>query len=417
MKTDYGYIVDNKVFANSFLDIEERVIGEVKESDQETISYFVSRFEVYKTTVEKLLQKIADTDNKGSYLVKVQDLLKNMNQECALGDFEPLFNKLKVIETEVLSSVEANRLRNKTVKVELIGTLAALLTRAIVPSDLDQVEKLKSTWLRVGKASATDEVELKDKFTAALVKVEEELKSISGLTEELIETRIEQFQHLITRAKELFKEGAYKKNSKVFKEIQASVKEVGFIPQEKRDVLWQEFVKVGDDFFAKVKEEFKKPSPAKKGNFEGLLKVKLGLVKKVESLFQSPILEAVKTKNLLRAEYKKIAFLPSSEAKKADNEFYDACSFIDERSFIESLFEKKLKGDEKSLMLQKIKLVNNLIQKDLENLNNYEDNSGMIIGGTANSFANVVEKRKRELNRGLSHKKRILSLLKNETSK
>ena len=417
MKTEYGYIVDNKVFAKAFLEFKERVVGEVKGSEEETISYFISRFEVYKSGVDKLLQKIDDTDNKGSYLVKVQDLLKNIGQECSLGDFELIFNRLQAVGTEITSAIESNRIRNKSVKEELIANLEVILSRTVVPSDLDQLEKLKSTWTRVGKASAADEALLKEQFSSTLIKVEEELNSISSLTKELVETRIEQFQHLITQAKGLFKEGAYKKNSKVFKEIQASVKEIGFIPQDRRDLLWQDFVKVGDDFFAKVKEEFKKPASNKKENFEEALKGKLELVKKIVSLSESPISEVLKTKNTLRGEYKKLSFVPSAQGKKADNDFYDACSFIDERSFIESLFKKRLKGEGDSLLRQKIKLVNNLIQKDLENLNNYEDNSGMIIGGGANPFANVVEKRKRELNRGLSHKKRILSLLKNETSK
>lgn len=419
METNFGYIAGNKVVAKSFLHFQEREVGEVKGSEEETLSYFSNRFDLYKNSVDKLLTKIEETPNKGSFLVKVQDLLNNIHSESAIGDFEPLYTSLKAIETEILATIEANRKRNQEVKEDLLTKLNEVLHKAIVPSDLDKVESLKSAWVRVGKASANTEVTLSEKYSEVTSKLTKEFEAISELTEELFATRVEKFQHLINSAKALYDEGEFLKNVNAFKQLQTEVKEVGFIPQKKRETLWIAFSKLGDDFFIKVKDEYKKLKVSKKSNTGELLKAKEGLIEKISSIQNVAINEATKIKNEIKKDYKRIQFIASSQSKKLDTKFYDLCSYIDERSFVESLFSKKIKNDlsDELATKQKVKILNQLIKKDLENLNNYEDNSSIMLVGGQNPFTNVVEKRKRDLNRGVSHKKRILSLLKSETTK
>ena len=48
MDHPFGYIKDNKVFLKGFLGQEDREIGEVKEDEASTISYFEARFEQIK---------------------------------------------------------------------------------------------------------------------------------------------------------------------------------------------------------------------------------------------------------------------------------------------------------------------------------------------------------------------------------
>ncbi|WP_332911376.1 hypothetical protein [Algoriphagus boritolerans] len=89
MEHPFGYIKDGKVYLKGFLGRSDREIGEVKENEASTLSYFEARFEQIKDKVTKLKSDIEENQNKGSFLMKLIHLRDSLFETDALGDFIP----------------------------------------------------------------------------------------------------------------------------------------------------------------------------------------------------------------------------------------------------------------------------------------------------------------------------------------
>jgi hypothetical protein len=50
----YGYIKEGKVFRNAFLEFESKEIGELKESEEDSLKFFVDRFSMAKAKVDQV---------------------------------------------------------------------------------------------------------------------------------------------------------------------------------------------------------------------------------------------------------------------------------------------------------------------------------------------------------------------------
>src|SRR5688500_84985 len=90
----FGFVQDNQVWLKPFMDYPARQVGEVKEVEDESLQYFAYRFEQFREKVEGLIQKIEESENKGSFLMKVMHLKEQIGKYDALGDFEELHAKL-----------------------------------------------------------------------------------------------------------------------------------------------------------------------------------------------------------------------------------------------------------------------------------------------------------------------------------
>ena len=85
----YGFVKEGKVFRNAFLDFGQREIGEVKDSEESTLTFFSERFNLAQAKVDQVEEKINATENKGSYLMKVLHLkdLRNYSTHRPLLTF------------------------------------------------------------------------------------------------------------------------------------------------------------------------------------------------------------------------------------------------------------------------------------------------------------------------------------------
>ncbi len=126
MEHPYGYIKDGKVFLKGFLGKSDREIGEVKEDEASTLSYFEARFEQIKEKVDKLKNDIQENQNKGSFLMKLIHLRDSLFESDALGDFIPLIEELNQQEAFLNEIILANRAKNLEVKKALILEAEAL---------------------------------------------------------------------------------------------------------------------------------------------------------------------------------------------------------------------------------------------------------------------------------------------------
>ena len=113
MSVEFGYVKDGKVFLKSFRRYADRAIGEVRDTEENALNYFVKRFSVMEGKVEKLVTGIETAQNKGSYLMSLQHLKEAVLLYNALGDFDALLKKLESAEERLEELIQQNRIKNK----------------------------------------------------------------------------------------------------------------------------------------------------------------------------------------------------------------------------------------------------------------------------------------------------------------
>src|SRR6478609_4365691 len=126
--SQYGYVKEGKVFLKSFRKFPDRVIGEVKDTEENAIQYFTNRFSVISGKVENLVSNIETAQNKGSFLMSLLHLKTTVPQYDALGDFESLLKKLEKAEESLSSLILHNRAKNKEIKEALIEEAKAAVS-------------------------------------------------------------------------------------------------------------------------------------------------------------------------------------------------------------------------------------------------------------------------------------------------
>ena len=93
--TDFFYIKNDKIILKAQGAFPEREIGTIKSSEEETIQYFVERYNKLEAKVSEVKKLVEEEDNKGSFLQKVLNLQAELIQYDGIGDFITLSDLLK----------------------------------------------------------------------------------------------------------------------------------------------------------------------------------------------------------------------------------------------------------------------------------------------------------------------------------
>ena len=146
----------------------DRQVGEVKESEEDSLVYFAKRFEMFREKVNHLLERIETSENKGSFLMKVLHMKEQVGNYDALGDFEELYHTLSKAEAEINETIKQNREKNLGIKIGLIQEAEALQESIDWKETSDKLKELRATWIKTGpvEKDLTDEIE--ERFRTAL---------------------------------------------------------------------------------------------------------------------------------------------------------------------------------------------------------------------------------------------------------
>jgi len=240
-----GYTKDGKVYLKSILGQPDRIIGDVKLGDQESIDYFIRRFELIRYKVNAMVSAMEAAENKGSYLMQVLHLKDSLKTFNAIGPFEELQQKLEDSESKIHGLIESNRIRNLDIKTQLIEKAREALLEP-TPRDIIRVMKeVRFSWMTVGAAVKEKDDELEAEFA----KITDEFLVIKDkYTAERtieIEIRRQKLQILLDTAAKLntyqpeVEQSFYK-----FKKLEEEWKAVGNIPKVYYGPLFEQFKRI-----------------------------------------------------------------------------------------------------------------------------------------------------------------------------
>ena len=162
-----------------------------------------------------------------------------------------------------------------------------------------------------------------DEYRARRQKMQEELEAQKQRNLEAKQQILEELRSLIDKDEETLKQ-TYDE----FNAIQEKWKGIGEVPREQMNDLWQNYHFLIEQFFNKVKINKELRMIDLKGNLEQ----KIQLCERAEELIvDSSVLNAFKTLQSLRAQWKEIGPVPAEQNEETWQRFNNAANQIDER--------------------------------------------------------------------------------------
>ncbi len=385
-----GFIENETIYRNAWGEHPARIIGIVKNVDF-SIAYFESNFEKFKSQVDMLIERIDQTENRGSFLNKAKHLKATLPELKGLGDFQALDHKISDLIELILKTIKGNRTKNAEIKGQLIRQIKAATDLLHWGEATTQILSIQKKWFHTGPAKASKEARLNEEFKNILNSFFDQKKFFYDDKNNLIAFYERKYEALIQEAKKLESLSEDQKLPKL-ESLKIAWKENGVIKKIKYDQLKKEFdrankpIKV-DFSLDQVLQLIQKLKTKKEISKSDLIKYRQQLTPFNKNGFNHPKLKLLLTEG---------------------NEWLD---LSEELLFVEGLCQKKhLKFHEKSMKEQmaiKVQITHKLLKRDQSELKTLEDNS-IIFNSKNSAFSEIVAKKIKFQKRKIKVKKKLL---------
>ena len=247
--TSYGFIRDDKIYRAPFLDFPEREIGEVRESEASTIKYFQDRFTMATNKVASLEKAVEESENKGSYLMKLIHLRENLAKFDALGDYPALFERLDAVENVLREIIAKNRIKNLEIKRALIAEAEQHEHSSDWKEGADSLQEIKEKWIKTGAVDEDLQEEIENRFNEILDTFYQRRKDFFQSKKELVNSRIRKYKEMNFEMHKLVRMEDKKAAQQRVKELQKEWRDVGKIPVFKYKKLQTDFRSLANRIF------------------------------------------------------------------------------------------------------------------------------------------------------------------------
>lgn len=422
MKThNYGFFKDGKIFRKGFLEYPDREIGEVRGSEDETMQYFIDRFQIAKNKVETLEKQIEEAENKGSYLMKLLHLRTFLSEFDGLGDFVPLYEKLDTLEKQLRELISVNRVKNLEIKRALIAEAEEARKIEDDREAFDKFDDIRERWIKTGSVDKQYEEETEGRFSELVQEHFDRKRANYEKKKAETNERIKKYERIIAMADKLRWERDKRVATGELKKLQAEWKRVGPIPAIRMKTLWRQFKSINDFIFRKGKptDRFQQRRPFVRENFEESIKKKEQLIFLVDKLRGKTDDETVEEIKRLQRIWSGSGKVPPDKYRELSNMFFGACDDILERSYLEKLVRSKdVNYDEKSTqekIRSKITVLQDQIWRDEKELETMNDSQKM--NAHRGQMDKILMSKMSSKRRKLFVKRKILTQLNNTLEK
>ncbi len=405
----FGYIENNDIYLKGFLQHPDRKIGEVKESSEKSIQYFEDRYVTFSGKLDQLVESVEQSNNKGSFLMKIQHMIDQLGVYNGLGDFVVLYNRLKALENSITGDIEGNRKKNKELKETLIKEIEVFVEAKNWSIDKDKVKDIQQRWIRIGKVEDELQDVFEDRYRELTSEFFDSYKDHLDAQKELHEIRKYKYEDILSRATNLVKE-SNPKASEAFKELQKEWKDVGFVPKPVFTPLLERFKELGNAFFTNVK---KKAAQKKEIPQDEINEARKDLTSHALSLYQlsySQLAEALKT---LKDKWK--SYKASVGKFTLSKDFFIALQYGEEYVFVYNLAKRLTEGFSEKDSSERAKLFFSVLVKQIEKEKNdifsYEENKSQFSIVNNSGFSKMVDSELETKKRKLKAKEQILEIL------
>jgi hypothetical protein len=421
----YGFIQDQQVWLKAFMNYPDRRVGDVKESEEDSLVYFAKRFEMFSSKVNALLERIATSENKGSFLMKVLHMKDQVGNYDALGDFEAIFHTLSKAEEEINETIKQNREKNLTLKIDLIQEAESLQDSVDWKETSDKMKDLRATWIKTGPVEKDLTEEIEERFKAALEGFFERKKAFFNDKKSMQNRTLDRYRDLINKSVALQNSDEWEATTAKLKELQNQWKLIGgTLPRAVTNKLWTEFRKAHNHFFERLKNKItNEKAESKEKYYEVNLERKQNLAEQAEQLLQHHSLnDAVKRAKELQAEWKKVGPVRPDVSDAVWERFIKACDRVFEMSSLEHYIRKRQQNNNETYSHEdglnaRINALRDFIKSDRQELEVLETNLGKLSDTPSNdSFRNMLQGKIRNFNRKIKTKQALIEMFQEQLS-
>ncbi|TAE00820.1 MAG: DUF349 domain-containing protein [Bacteroidetes bacterium] len=384
----FGYAQDGKIYLNAYMDFPKREIGVVKETEEASLLYFIKRYELAEKKVEEIKFAVEETQNKGSYLMKLLHLRTYLAEFDGLGDFPILFNQLDEIEAGIREYIKVNRQKNLEIKRALLLEVKELCESHNWNPTTKKLKELKLKWIKTGAADSEFEADFNKEFDQAIDRFFERRAQYIEEKNRQINERITKYQILLLQIQKINKENTPNAFS-IVKSIQSDWKAIGVVPKIRFGDIQKIFKSEIDTYFAKSKRVIPKYSSGSystgsyssgtystgvysSGGYssrtsQNPLDQKKDFCEQVEKMLLNPKIEpSIEEVKKIQNVWKKIGKLKSPLDKEYNTRFKIACNEIFESYFLDRVAHKKYDSFENKTHFEQIKIKIRLLKDSIK---------------------------------------------------
>lgn len=394
----FGKIKENKVYLSAWGSYPEREIGEIRESEEESIQYFLDRFTDLESKVEALQQDIESSQNKGSFLMKLLHMKEVLPEHIGLGDYRALHDKLNLMESMLTDIIEKNREKNTEIKRALLEEMRVAVEKINWKESTLEIHDIKARWIKTGNAKEDVHEELESEFWELINNFFEKKKQFYEDKKLLGEKRKKEYETLVdeaTKVESMFGKDRFDK----INYLKEAWKNVGNIPKEEYSPLLMEFNR-------RLKA---RPRPVQH-TFS--LDEALATLQSYYSgdRYNFKVLSDIKTqlKNFKATDY-------SSRGKR--HEAFGLIQLLTEKDFLDKLAMKRFRNFRELERAKKktirIGILEELISRDKADLDKFQNNSANFNSGNTGMHDLVMKKLAQQQGK-IEIKEKLLASLKSQ---
>jgi len=412
---EYARLENGEIFILAFGDYPERKLGETKGDDEKSITYFVDRYSIIETRVNKFLSKIVETDNKGSFLSGLVSLKDKTAHFSAIGDLHSLVKKIQEQEVLIEKEVEANKEKNKSIKEKLLLDLLALKDSSDWLTTTPRIKEIQQSWMKLGKTTAQEEEEMQLQYKEAIDSYFSRKRTFDADRKEMELANQKAYQAIIEKAKQIL--SAEKPIIKAqIDGLHQEWKTVGRVPKKQSQALWTSFKECSDALFVKLNAQPKKKAGQQKNTLKPIAVdyTKEDLEHKLSEIEQLDQKQAIILIKELKSKWKQANFKEDDKQEGALSFFQQIDMLLEKRFLLEQTKKRNqnfdaLSEDEKKDAL--VKQLRKFIRKDKEAISTYSNNAASIGERTNASWEKLVQQKVNAQERKLQAKEYLLKSL------
>ena len=365
----YGYVANGKVYLKGYLDFKDREIGVVREDPDESLRYFVNRFEMVSQKVADVEKAVQEAENKGSFLMKLIHMRAHLAQYNGLGDFISLLEKINQLEDQINVYVQHNREKNQQIKSALLAEADVLKASTDWKEATEQFKELKLKWIKTGSAHKEVETDLNERFNAANDHFYNRRKEFFAEQNRIQKERSDHYYRLLQTLRRINQDGSAPELVETVKELQQEWKTVGRINKRNFLKISGDFRRQTDLYFNRLKKHREEAPLVQKTPIETKKELLLAAEKVLQenAPFNIPVIKR------MQSQWKRIGKLTLPEDRDLNLRFRIVCNEIFESHFLD-MDAKKQHEDfgEKPVVEQirlKISMLKASVKQDEEELN------------------------------------------------
>ena len=277
VETDYDFSNCNKLELIEILEetVQDADVVKIKDKVVAIKSNFLR---ICKEERDKEMEQfILDGGDAESY-EHVEDPLE-IRFKAAFGIFRD--NKLKYNE-----ALEEQKVVNLQQKSAILEELKQLInSEETLKKTYDEFRNLQDRWKEIGQVPATEITNLWNNYHFLVEKFYDKVKINRELRDLDLKKNLEAKIELCEKTEELLLEKSVTKAFKLLQKYHDEWKEIGPVPQEKKDEIWERFKNTTDKINQVRREHYSKIQEEQQGNYDA----KAAICEKIEELLNDSI--------------------------------------------------------------------------------------------------------------------------------